>query len=41
MQFHMKEDKKMINNLSQLKKAINNGAIFTIIKHYIKPEYTA
>ena len=30
----------MINNLSQLKKAINNGAMFTIIKHYIKPEYT-
>lgn len=28
-----------IKNLSQLKKAINNGAMFKIIKHYIKPEY--
>lgn len=30
----------MINNLSQLKKTISNGAMFNIIKHYIKPEYT-
>ena len=30
----------MINNLSQLKKAINNGQSFKILKHYIHPEYT-
>lgn len=30
----------MIKNLSQLKKAMNNGATFEIVKHYIKPEYT-
>lgn len=30
----------MIKNLSQLKKAINNGASFKIIEHYIHPEYT-
>lgn len=30
----------MIKNLSQLKKAVNNGLSFKIVKHYIKPEYT-
>lgn len=30
----------MITNLSQLKKAMNNGTPFEIVKHYIKPEYT-
>lgn len=29
-----------IKNLSQLKRAINNGKIFIIKKHYIKPEFT-
>ena len=29
-----------IKNLSQLKKAINNGSCFIIQTHYIKPEYT-
>ena len=28
-----------IKNLSQLKRAINNGACFKIVKHYIKPIY--
>lgn len=28
-----------IKNLSQLKKAINNGHCFTIVNHYVKPEY--
>ena len=28
-----------IKNLSQLKKAINNGSCFRIVKHYIKPAY--
>lgn len=30
----------MISNLSQLKKAIKNGACFQIVAHYIKPLYT-
>ena len=29
-----------IKNLSQLKKAINAGLQFTIVKHYFHPEYT-
>ena len=29
-----------INNLSQLKKAINSGSRFEIVEHYIKPEHT-
>lgn len=29
----------MIENLSQLKKAIRNGACFRIVKHYVKPAY--
>ena len=28
-----------IKNLSQFKKAINEGRIFTILSHYIKPEF--
>lgn len=28
----------MIRNLSQFKKAINNGCCFEILEHYIKPE---
>lgn len=27
-----------IKNLSQLKKAVNNGCCFTIVQHYRKPE---
>lgn len=30
----------MIKNLSQLKKAVNDGCKFKIIEHGIKPEYT-
>lgn len=29
----------MINNLSQLKKAISNGNIFEVVKHYVRPEF--
>lgn len=28
-----------IKNLSQLKKAVSNGACFKIVKHHIKPAY--
>ena len=29
-----------IKNLSQFKKAMQNGCIFEIVEHFIKPEYT-
>ena len=30
----------MVQNLSQLKKALANGAEFEIIEHYLKPEHS-